>query len=251
MQDSFDCQPHGKEEWLGRCRGFGDLRAVVCPNELGVLDDLKDVLAPLDEVLNAWTTSPQLHVALRLLKSVRREALGDFPAKLQEKNVGSPVQLLQLVLKEIFQGSLSLAPRSEAPQGVPSPSLPPKLFAEPEAMSTSDSTESLKTSSPRSSSSHESLASTVLREQLRNYPKTEAELNEVLRLPLDDGVAEEMQKLLQGLTRDVTTRGSQKDLVVELDEELASELRALQQKLKALHRNISLEDIAPFVEEYM
>ena len=134
---------------------------------------------------------------------------------------------------------------------MPSPSLPPKLFAEPEAMSTSDSTESLKTSSPRSSSSHESLASTVLREQLRNYPKTEAELNEVLRLPLDDGVAEEMQKLLQGLTRDVTTRGSQKDLVVELDEELASELRALQQKLKALHRNISLEDIAPFVEEYM
>ena len=104
MQDFFDCQPHGKEEWLGRCRGFGDLRAVVCPNELGVLDDLKDVLAPLDEVLNAWTTSPQLHVALRLLKSVRREALGDFPAKLQEKNVGSPVQLLQLVLKEIFQG---------------------------------------------------------------------------------------------------------------------------------------------------
>ena len=104
MQDSFDCQPHGREEWLGRCRGYGDLRAVVCPNELGVLDDLKDVLAPLDEVLNAWTTSPQLHVALRLLKSVRREGLGDFHAKLQEKKVGSPVQLLQLVLKEIFQG---------------------------------------------------------------------------------------------------------------------------------------------------
>ena len=86
---------------------------------------------------------------------------------------------------------------------------------------------------------------------MRNYPKTEAELNEVLRLPLDDGVAEEMQKLLQGLTKDVMTRGSQKDFVVEIDEELASDLRALQQKLKALHRNISLEDIAPFLEEYM
>lgn len=56
-------------------------------------------------------------------------------------------------------------------------------------MSTTGSTENPKFSSSCSSSSHACLTSTVLREQVRNYPKTEAELNEVLRLPLDDGVS--------------------------------------------------------------
>lgn len=95
------------------------------------------------------------------------------------------------------------------------------------------------------------LPSKVLREQLRNFPKTKAELKQFLHLPLNDGVGEEMLKLFESLTRAVTTRGSRKDIVVEIDEELASELRALQQKLKALRRSISLEDIAPFVEEFM